>query len=253
MSPLLRALRAERLKLRGTLASWMCLIAPALVVLVVVLQSLASKGSGATRAPEESWLMFAQGTMGLWAFLMLPLFVTLQAALLAGLEHGAQQWKHLLALPLPRSVHYLAKLLVLAAMVIAANLVMVVLIALAGKLLLLVNPGRFTLSTTPPWVFLLSRAGAICAATMLIVALHTWIAIRWSSFTVAVATGMTATVAGFLIGQSAVYGPWYPWTMPVQVLAGEGEKIGLVVATGLVAGSAVALAGLWNFLRRDPG
>lgn len=253
MSPLLRALRAELLKLRGTLALWMCLIAPALVVLVVVLQALASKGGSATRPPEESWLMFVQGTMGLWAFLMLPLFVTLQAALLAGLEHGTQQWKHLLALPLPRSVHYLAKLFVLAAMVVAANLVMAVLIALAGKLLLLMNPERFAFSTAPPWAFLLSRASAICAAAALIVALHTWIAIRWNSFTVAVATGMTATVAGFLIGQSGDYGPWYPWAMPVQVLAGEGEKLGMVVATGLIAGAVVAVTGLWNFLRRDPG
>lgn len=253
MSPLLRALRAELLKLRGTLASWMCLIAPTLVVLVVVLQGLVSKPGNATRPPEDSWLMFAQGTMGLWAFLMLPLFVTLQAALLAGLEHGAQQWKHLLALPLPRAVHYIAKLFVLAAMVVAANLAMVVLIALAGKLLLMVNPDRFAFSTAPPWFFLFSRAGAICAAAALIVALHTWIAIRWNSFTVAVAAGMTATVAGFLIGQSADYGPWYPWAMPMQVLAGEGEKLAMVVATGLMAGSAAAAAGLWDFLRRDPG
>ena len=51
------------------------------------------------RDPAAAWLMFARASSVLWVFLMLPLFVTLESALLAGLEHGERQWKHLLALP----------------------------------------------------------------------------------------------------------------------------------------------------------
>ena len=90
MTALVRALWAEQLKLRGTLALWMCLVAPALVVGLYVLQILTRFTGGAARTPPppaEAWLMFAQSALGLWAFLMLPLLVTLQAALLAGLEH----------------------------------------------------------------------------------------------------------------------------------------------------------------------
>lgn len=253
MSPLRRALMAERLKLRGTLALWLCLIAPWIVVAVVVLQLLFNMPSAhaATKTPAQAWSMFAQGTMALWSFLMLPLFVTLQSALLAGLEHNERQWKHLLALPLPRYVHYVAKLLVLVAMVLVANLLLVALIVCAGLALAIAAPDALGIAGAPPWGFLLSRALATCAAACLVVALHTWIAIRWSSFTVAVASGMTATVMGFLIGQSARFGPWYPWSMPMQVLAGHGEKMAWVVGVGLTGGVVVGVLGLLDYLRRD--
>ena len=253
MSPLRRALHAEALKLHGTLALWLCLIAPLLVVAVVVLQLLFNTPgpNAAAKTPAESWFLFAQGTMALWSFLMLPLFVTLQSALLAGLEHNERQWKHLLALPLPRYVHYVAKLLVLVAMVLAANLVLVALIVVAGLLLSVAGPGVLGIADAPSWAFLFTRALALSGAACLIVALHTWIAIRWSSFTVAVATGMTATVMGFLIGQSPRFGPWYPWSMPIQVLAGDGEKIVWAVGAGLAAGAVVAVLGLFDYLRRD--
>lgn len=253
MNPLLRALSAESLKLRGTLALWLCLIAPATVVALYVLQlTFTDFGKRPPMAPDKAWMMFTHGVLALWTFLMLPLFVTLQSALLAGLEHANQQWKHLLALPLPRGAHYLAKLLALAAMVLLAMSVLLLLIVLGGALLGLLQP-KFGIGGPPPWAFLLTRIPAIFAATLLIVALHNWIAIRWRSFTVAVSIGMAATVAGYLIGQSKSYGHMYPWSLPVQVLAGDGARLEYAVVVGLLGGTVVAALGLWEFLRREPG
>lgn len=195
-------------------------------------------------------MRYTQGAVGLWTFLMLPLFVTLQSALLAGLEHANQQWKHLLALPLPRDVHYLAKLLALAAMVLLAMTVLLLLTVLGGGLLGVLQP-NFGIAGAPPWTFLLTRLPAIFAAALLIIALHTWIAIRWRSFTVAVSTGMIATVAGFLIGQSRSFGHLYPWSLPMQVLAGDGERLQYAVLAGLLGGTLVATLGLEDFLRRE--
>lgn len=251
MTALVRALSAESLKMRGTLALWMCLIAPATVVGLYVLQIAFSKfGPRATPDPAESWFMFAQSILVLWMFLMLPLFVTLQSALLAGLEHGERQWKHLLALPAPRAVHYLAKLLMLAAMVFAAFVVLVLLIPVGGWVLMQVKPG-FGLAGWPDWSWLASRAASGFAACLLIVALQTWIAIRWRSFTVAVSIGMSATVIGFLVGQSDRFGHWYPWSMPMQVLASDGRHLGFVLWAGVAGGLLVAAAGLADFLRRE--
>ena len=116
MNALARALSAEALKLRGTLAMWMCLIAPAVVVGLYVLQiTFRDIPARPNIDPATAWQGFAYSAFGLWAFLMLPLFVTLQSALLAGLEHGERQWKHLLALPLPRATHYFAKAIALLA------------------------------------------------------------------------------------------------------------------------------------------
>ena len=219
---------------------------------VCVLQILFARGGAPMADGAMAWQRFAQGVLVLWAFLMLPLYITLQSALLAGLEHSERQWKHLLALPVPRASHYLAKWGVMAAMLLIALCVLGALIVAGGGILMLTrNP--LGIGGMPPWEFLVTRLAAIYAASFLIIGLHTWISIRWSSFTVAVATGMSATVAGFLIAQSARFGHWYPWSMPMQVLAGEGERIGFVVIAGLLGGALVGVLGLWDFLRRDFG
>jgi hypothetical protein len=251
MNALLRALSAETLKLRGTLALWLCLIAPSTVVVLYVLQmALSDYGHRAPAPSAQAWMLFSQSALVLWALLMLPLFVTLQSALLAGLEHGNQQWKHLLALPMPRSAHYLAKTLALAMMVVAATASLIVLVPLGGALLSVLQP-KFGIHGPPPWEFLVSRSFACAGAAMLIVALHTWASIRWRSFTVAVSIGMAATVAGFLIGQSARFGKFYPWALPLQVYARDGQAIDWVLTFGLVGGTIVTVAGMLAFSRRD--
>lgn len=251
MSALLRALDAERLKLRGTLAAWTCVIAPATVVLLYVLQMAFSRVPASfSTTPAKAWMMYSQSVLALWLFLMLPLLVTLQSALLAGLEHADHHWKHLLALPLPRGIHYLAKLLVLAAMVLAGFAVLLLLLPPGGLALMVLKPA-IGLAGLPDVAWLLRSAALAFAASLLMVAIHTWVSIRWRSFTVAVSVGMGATVAGFLIGQSERFGHWYPWSMPMQVLAGDGKYADFVVAAGLLGGAVVALLGLADFSRRE--
>ncbi|ODS64015.1 MULTISPECIES: ABC transporter permease [unclassified Arenimonas] len=253
MKALARALWAEKLKLRGTLALWMCLVAPAVVVAVYVLQIGFGKFPPGRVAPPpaEVWSVFMQSTLVLWAFLMLPLLVTLQAALLAGLEHQGQHWKHLLALAPPRHVHYLAKLLALLAMLALSQMAMFALLPLGGWALMALKPG-FGLAGAPPMAALATKLAAIFGACVLLAALHTWIAIRWRSFAVAVGVGMAATVMGFLIGQSARFGPWYPWSLPMQTLASDPDMPARVVAWSLAGAAVATVAGLAWFRRSEP-
>ena len=253
MTALARALWAEQLKLRGTLALWMCVVAPAVVVAVYVLQ-IGFTNFPASRAappPEQVWQVFIQSTLVLWSFLMLPLLVTLQAALLAGLEHQGQHWKHLLALSPPRHVHYLAKLFALLAMLALSQLAMFALLPLGAWLLIALKPA-FGLAGPPPLASLAGQLAAIFGACVLLAALHTWIAIRWRSFAVAVGIGMAATVMGFLIGQSARFGPWYPWSLPMQTLANDPDVPERVLAWSLSAAVVATLAGLAWFRRSEP-
>ena len=247
----LRALSAEVLKLRGTLALWMCLIAPATVALLYMLQMVAMDyGQRPVLSPEDAWRMYAQAVLALWTILMLPLFVTLEAALLAGLEHANQQWKHLLALPLPRSAHYLAKSLALAGLVALSMLVLCLLIPPGGWLLDLLQP-RFGIGGPPPWRLIFSHAGIAFCAALLMVALQAWIALRWRSFTIAVASGMTATVIGYLVGQSERFGHWYPWSMALQTMASEPKHLDFVMIAGVGGGLLVTALAAWEFARRD--
>lgn len=103
-----RVLWTETLKIRRTLAVWMVLIAP-LTVVTLQFMVLWQRPGMAARS-SEPWMGLARGIFGLWGALMLPLFLTLEAALLAGLEHGENNWKTLFALPAPRWHFYMAKL-----------------------------------------------------------------------------------------------------------------------------------------------
>lgn len=241
---------AEVLKLRGTMAAWMCLVAPALVVVMVVLQFGLTPLDGRPTPPELAWAPYLRAVLGLWAFLMLPLYITLQAALLGALEHGNHQWKHLFALAVPRWFHYMAKALVMVALVAGAHLALLVL-AIAGGWILGEARPALGITGAPPWMHLLGRVGIVMASSGLMMALQLWVALRWSSFTVAVGTGMGATVAGFLIGQSKTYGLIYPWSLPMAALMGGGERMLLLGLAGILGALLLGVPGFWGLSRRD--
>jgi lantibiotic transport system permease protein len=251
MNVYLRAIAAETLKLKNTLALRMCAVAPLVVVGVLALQLLFMRiGTSEPRPAVEAWSNFVGGVFGLWTFLMLPLFITLQAALLAGLEHGEKHWKHLLALPVPRNAHYLAKAIALVAMLALAMLVLCLTIPIGGWALMQLRPA-LGIAGAPPMLDIAQRALPVLPAALGMIALQLWISVRWSSFTVAVAVGMVATVMGYLIGQSDRFGPWYPWSMPMWTMAKDGAFLPQVLAASAVL-CLIALAfGLWDFRRRD--
>jgi lantibiotic transport system permease protein len=250
MNALMRCLAGEILKLRGTLALRMCLIAPLVVVALYVLQMTLMERRQPPMPPSEAWEMLVKSIFGLWSLLMLPLFVTLQAALLAGLEHRDRHWKHLLALPLPRHAHYLAKTGALLALIALAQIALAALIPLGGWALSALQP-RFGIAGPPPFAMIAELSLPIWIGALLMASVQLCISIRWSSFTVAVATGMTATVMGFLIGQSQRYGPWYPWSMPVQALANKQQHLELVMATSAIGAIVVTALASFDFSRRE--
>jgi len=92
---LIRALGAETLKLKRTLALRLAFIAPLVVPGFILLAFLGQDGAYVESPPENAWVGFAQMVNIFWSLLILPLFITLQAALLAGVEHQNEQWKHL--------------------------------------------------------------------------------------------------------------------------------------------------------------
>ncbi len=248
---LVRALHAEIAKLRGTLALWLCLIAPLVVVALQTLQWLLQSNSPVPTdaGSAAAWELFAGSALAIWTFLMLPLYVTLQSALLADLEHQERQWKHLLALPLPRASYYLAKFFSLAALLLVAMLVLVfVLLPLSGMALRW-RP-ELLITGLPNFAGLAVKLLQIYGCALLLVALHTWIALRWKSFTIAVSIGMSATVMGFIVGQSKDFGPWFPWTMAMQPLT-KNPDLASVLWTSVLGAALITSLACWEFNRRE--
>jgi lantibiotic transport system permease protein len=225
-----------------------------LYLVVVALQTLQwlaqSKSPVAAGTPaEEVWRAYWHSALAIWAFLMLPLFVTLQSALIAGLEHQERQWKHLLSLPVARHGFYHAKFISLAILVFLAMVVMLaVLIPIGGVILGL--RAELGISGWPNFVEMFAKGIRVYLCSLLLFSMSIWIALKWRSFTVAVSVGMSATVMGFIIGQSKDYGGWFPWTMPIQPLT-KNPELGLVIAVNFAAATLITVLACVEFERRQ--
>ena len=134
MTMLLRVLTTEFLKLRRTLALWAVLLAPFVVVLLHFL--IGHFGADQFIGGKRDYArQLAQNVTAMWTILLMPLFITLETSLLAGIEHADKNWKNLLALPAPRWSIYLSKLIVTVLLLWAAHAVLIALTTAAGHFL----------------------------------------------------------------------------------------------------------------------
>lgn len=245
---LARAMSVEALKMKRTLALWLVLVAPLSVVALYFLMYI--RPSFRVRADGDAWMLFSSGVMGLWAVLMLPLFVTLEAALTSHLEHGERQWKHLFALPVSRRAIYTAKLAVNFILIGASSIILWAAAIGTGHLLRLLRPS-LGFAASAPWTNLLAKIALIYLAVWLIIALHTWISLRFPSFVLAIGIGMTATVAGALIANSSQYAKFFPWSLQINVISNEPANLQIAIAFSIIGAAIAAIIGCWDMTRRD--
>ena len=258
MSYVLTAIGVELFKLKRTLALAVAFVVP-LAVLLMVGANILSRDASTTIPGGAPWnALVVNFTWFLWCILALPMFVTLETALLGGLEHGQKHWKDLFALPVPRWTLYAAKL-VTAALLLALSLVVLgVGVAIEGLVLNSLRPS-LGLTLPVPWLDILGGIGAMFGATLLLVAILTWVATRWSTFAVPAAVGITGTVVGLMLalsGRSDVWARFFPWSMAISAVAPIDERRTLeghiiAIGFGIVGGLIVASAGAWDVTRRD--
>ncbi len=246
MRALGRALAAEALKLRRTLALWMTLVAPLIVVLFQFLNFL-DRGQYMVKSGTDAWAMYAQGSFAIWALFMLPLLIALEAALLGALEHGTSSWKHLFALPAPRWTVLLAKQIVALLAVLTGTMLLVAGIACSGIALHALKP-QLGFGGIPDLAGLLRTGLTIYLAAWLILAIQSWVALRWASTALPLGVGVAGTFfALFAAGSERLR--FYPWALPIRSIGEQAPRAALILGLG---GGVVAMAvGTWALARRD--
>ncbi len=244
MISLLRAVHAEILKLKRTLAFRVILVLPCLVGLLEFFIVWRTK-----KFPPSFnlWQTLPTNTFQVWAIFMLPLLITLETALLNGIEHSDKQWKHIFALPVPRQSIYLAKFIVAQALILISTVVLGVLIVIVGVAATymrteLANAGPVPFGWIAKYTLLVWIAG------WFIIAIHTWISMRWSGFPIALGAGIGGTFFA-LFAVSASIGKYYPWLLPLNLFLDGRFTVAIVL--GAAGGIIGALLGCVEFVRRD--
>ena len=236
------ALSVEFTKLRRSLALVLVAIAPALIAVFLFFNQLrGSKGM--------PWPRLMATSAGIWAFFMLPMSVTALTALVAHTEHGPRAWDTLRALPLPRWHLYAAKAVSVLVLVMAMSALLAVLswaaISAAAWIKPVVAP-----TGVPDFAGYLALLGRIFLAGWLLVAVQLWIALRYSSFVPALATGIGGTFFA-VVASSAKIGVVLPWQIPINQLASDPDRALLALAIGTLGGVVAFAAMLWRLSTRE--
>lgn len=236
------ALRVEQRKLRRSLALLLALAAPVLIAVFLFFNLLRDH-------QPRPWDMWMANAAAVWAFFMLPMSVTALTALVAQVEHGSRAWDHLRALPLPRWHLYTAKLawvlVVVALMSVAIALTGAAAVGLAGKL----RPALAPTGEMHSWIYL-ARFGRMYLASLLLIAIQLWVALRYASFVPALAVGIGGTFFA-VVAMSAQIGVVIPWLIPINVLANDPMRAQIALAVGLVGGLVAVALMLVDLSRRE--
>jgi hypothetical protein len=249
---LMRALSAEFLKIKRTLALLVALALPTVVILINFVMFLRNRSF---EEGSSGWDYFVSSNMLIWGLLMLTLYITLETALLASLEHNHQGWKHLAALPIPSAAVYAAKQIMAMGMV-ALSMAVIVLGTWATATVTYVlnlNPLASFVGTFP-WALLLRTAAQSYLLSLLIIAIHSWIATRFANFAFASAVGIAATVLSFFASQDSDLMRFFPWSLPmtpIMQLMGNEADLAAPMAVSLLGALVVSVVGGWNVVTRD--
>ena len=239
-----RAVNAELLKLKRTLAFRVIFVLPFLVALLEFFIVVRTKKFPAT---FNLWQTLPANSLQVWAVFMMPLLIALETALLNGIEHSDRQWKHIFALSVPRHAVYFAKFVVAQALIFISTFFLSFLTVIVGLAAIQFRP-ELASSGPVPFVSIAKTTGMVWLASWLIISIHTWISMRWSGFPIPLGAGIGGTFFA-LFAASAAIGKYYPWLLPMNIFI-EGRMTAAVVL-GVVGGIVALFAGCFEFIRRD--
>ncbi len=252
---LLRVLHAEMLKMKRTIALKMVVLAPAVILGLIFFSAVEAPFSTLNRAGvKNEWSTLTGLALNFWALLMMPLYITLETALLAGLDHSENQWKSLLARPLPRWTLYTAKLLVVMAMTAGGTLALLGGVLLEGAVLPHVQT-ELVFGFPVPWSAIFRDGAQVCGLAMAALAVQYWVSLRWRSFSIAVGFGIVTLIAGaFAYGAGREVGGWpqyVPWALPMLVFSKQPHNTEAALWVGGAVALLVSAAGCVEFSRRE--
>ena len=233
---------AEALKLRRSLVLLVAATGPVMVFALGVMMQVTGNG-------PEDWTMHTMSSAAIWAFFLLPMTAVGATALLAQLEHAPGTWSHSLALPIPKWQVFFAKA-VLALLLMAVISALVALAALAAGFVGSALAPDHAIAGSYDAALAFRLYGLMYLAGFLVTAIQWTLAMRFSAFAVPVSIGIGGTFVA-VAATSAKSGIYFPWLMPLNVLAQDPARIQIAVGLGLAGGLAIFAGAIFWLARRD--
>lgn len=242
MIELVRATLAEVLKLNRSLVLLLAAAPPLMLGLMVIAAALSGNG-------PDSWDQLAMSGAAIWAYLLMPLTVTALTALLAGIEHGCAGWTWTLAQPIPKAVIFAAKALVAIGLVALISAGVGLSLIIGGHAVQLASPD-LAMTGEPPYGLLATLMVKMWLAGLLMTALQFAVAHAVSNFATPVIVGIGGVFVS-VVATSSQYGVYFPWLLPVNMLASDADRAAQALWTGSLGGLAIFTLACLYLARRD--
>ncbi len=249
MKDLALLMQTEMLKLRRSSILAVALLFPLGLFVVSLLTCLLV----VTPQDGASWRGWVTMTLWPWSTFLLPMMSCLLATLMWNMEHQNQQWKQLNALPVARWKHMAAKQLLLAGLVGLGHLLLALCFCLGGFVVQGLRPALSFQNPEP--FFALSLLVPVFLATWALLAVHSWLAARFTQLSVNLGLGIVGVVLVGAVQMRPAMARYYPWAMP-SLCYGDfvNPQIGSGWAMASVSlGVALVLMALacWDMQKRE--
>ncbi len=218
MSSLVRAIKAEMLKSKRSLAVWLSLAGTIANAVTFFLLSWFDLGAHTMPRSGSAWEAYILNHYEGIAFMMLPLFVIILATLLTFMEHRAGTWTSIMSLPITRTNIYLSKLIFGLLLFVAAHLLFVIGMLFTGLLTGLLNE-QFKLSLFDfPMIMVLQLIFKTCISVLALFALHLWISVRFKYFIIPLTIGIIGFVLTTLLTPAFPFQWVNPYAYPISFM-----------------------------------
>ena len=203
-------LQAEWLKKKRSLGSWLVVVGSLFTpAIVLVVRLLHPASLPALYANSAFWTSLWKSSWESMSIFFLPMAAILSTSLITQIEYRNNAWKQVRTLPLPPLTLFLAKLAVIAILMIEFFALFDLGVYLSAILPSLLIPGvPYPAQPLPVWAFL-ADTGVYMVACLPIVALQYLLSLQFKNFLVPVGVGFMTWVAAL-----AALSTKFSWLIP---------------------------------------
>ncbi len=247
----IRSLWAEVLKANKSLAMWLALLGTSGIIVAFLAMLFFGTENFLPTGNQHPWhnflMIYYKGT----AFMLLPLFAIIMAALVCYIEYRYGMWKLLLSSGISRTNLYLSKLLFTYFLIIVSHGFFISMMLISGAILAVFRPQLLLLESPPDFMLLVRLAIKTLLSVAGMLALQFWVSMRFRSFIVALGVGVIGFVLSSLLVEAWPYVHFIPYAYPLLYLdqVEQGKLIGRNELLSLLYFSIFSLVGLLDFRR----
>lgn len=256
MSYLVRELKAEFIKYRGTLVYWLMILCPFAIVFLLFLGMTLGKSNLVAQAvakgknPWEVLIVVHFRVLGMFFF---PLYIAMVNGMIYAREHRHNTWKYLYTLPIPGWSIELSKSVFSLLITFITLIIFSIFIVLSGCLISLIKPSMNFMKFDPMFAFNLLMTVKMFLASFSIWVLHNWLARRFSNFGLNIGVALLGVVSAGLMIQGWQHVKYFLYALPM-VTSLDNKHIHTLftnpVLLSIITGSIAWAISFWDIQRR---